>query len=266
MAHGLRRLNDLPISNRLIREIHAELMRDVRGGYAAPGEFRTSQNWIGPPGCTLNDATFVPPPPDEMLHALAELERYINADPTEPPLVQAALIHYQFEAIHPFLDGNGRVGRLLIALFLCHRGHLNEPVLSLSSYFERHRNDYYRLLLDISQRGAWTEWLHFFLEGVVKQAGEALRMAKDLIALHRRYMDTIATDRGPQIAARIVDHLFLNPVLSVSTLAKEWDVTFPTIQKGVNYLVDKNVIVEITGQQRQRIYAANEILRTHRIP
>jgi Fic family protein len=158
LEYGLARLKDLPISLRLIREMHERLMKEVRGETMTPGEFRRSQNWIGPPGCVLIDATFVPPPVDEMTAALGELEKYLHTPSSLPPLVRSALVHYQFEAIHPFLDGNGRIGRLLLTLLLCTERLLPQPLLYLSAFFERNRQDYYRLLLSVSQAGTWTEW------------------------------------------------------------------------------------------------------------
>src|SRR5215469_1592607 len=169
LEHGLKRLTKLPISSRLIRELHEILMRGAGGEHLTPGEFRRTQNWIGPPGCMLKNATFVPPPVEEMKVALSALERYIHSESNLPPLVRMALIHYQFEAIHPFLDGNGRIGRLLITLLLCAEGLLPQPLLYLSAFFERHRSEYYRLLLEVSQRGNWLEWITFFLRGVSEQ-------------------------------------------------------------------------------------------------
>lgn len=163
MQFGLSRLEQLPLSLRLLKEIHEILMEGVRGENRNPGEFRESQNWIGPPGCNLNEASFVPPPRTEMLKALDSWEKFLHEDKSVPPLIQCALMHYQFEAIHPFLDGNGRVGRLLITFFLCERGHLPQPLLYLSAFFERYRDEYYRRLLDVSTSGNWIEWIRYFL-------------------------------------------------------------------------------------------------------
>ena len=173
LDYGLRRLDSLPLSLRLVRELHDRLMRGVRGDVAAPGEFRRSQNWIGRPGCTLNDATYVPPPPAELLSCLDAWEHFLH-DEALPPLVQAALAHVQFEAVHPFLDGNGRVGRLLITLLLAERDVLPAPLLYLSAYFEATRPEYYARLLGVTERGEWEEWLTYFLRGVALQAQDAL--------------------------------------------------------------------------------------------
>lgn len=261
MELGLRLLQDLPLSTRLVREIHRRLMQDVRGGHATPGEFRTSPNWIGPPGCTLSEATFVPPPPHEMLRALSDWERHLHAQTIEPPLIQCAFMHYQFEAIHPFIDGNGRVGRLLITFFLCERGHLTQPLLYLSAFFEKYRDEYYRRLLAVSQKGDWAGWLAFFLRGVREQARDALGTTKMIIDLHNEYRRKVGDEkRVPQAASRLIDELFLNPFVSVATLARKWKCNHPTIQKGVDCLVNKGVLVEATGKRRNRLYVCRKLL------
>ena len=222
MEYGLERLKELPISGRLIREIHEILMTNIRGGHShtTPGEFRTSQNWIGPPGCSLMDSTFVPPPVEEMKEAFALLEKYLNTSPREPLLIQCAMMHYQFEAIHPFIDGNGRVGRLLIPFLLCERGVLSQPLLYLSSFFEHYRDDYYRRLLAVSREGDWRSWVEFFLRGVITQSQEGLTSAKAILDLHAEFREAIRSKRPPHTASRILDQLFTNPVLSVAKLLK----------------------------------------------
>lgn len=178
MEYGTDRLKKLPVSIRLIREIHRILMQGVRGGYAAPGEIRRTQNWIGPPGCSLNESTYVPPPVDEMKQALSDWEKYLHSNSKEPPLIQCSLMHYQFEAIHPFLDGNGRIGRLLITFLLRERGCLTQPLLYLSAFFDKFRNEYYSRLLAVSQKGDWNGWISFFMRGVVNQSKDAITDAK----------------------------------------------------------------------------------------
>ncbi len=260
MERGLELLNSLPICSRLIREIHAILLDGVRGGGISPGEYRTTQNWIGRPGCTLRDATFIPVPPEDLAETLSQLERYINdANAIEPPLVRCAYLHYQFEAIHPFADGNGRVGRLLITLFLCAQGHLSQPLLYLSEFFEQHRDEYYRLLLGVSQKGLWREWLEFFLRGVTFQAQDACTRSRTLTELNSAYREKLGTKRVPEAAARLTDQIFANPLIAPTKLAKEWDMSFPTIMKGVERLVELKIIHEITGKQRNRIYKATEV-------
>ena len=183
LEYGLERLKDLPISLRLFREVHERLIDGVRGEHLTPGEFRHSQNWIGPPGCTLMDAVFVPPPELEMLEALSDLEKYLHTPSPLPLLIRLALFHYQFEAIHPFLDGNGRIGRLLLTFLLCAEGLLPQPLLYLSAYFERNRKLYYHLLLSVSHSGKWTDWIVFFLNGVAEQSRDAIKRSHQLMDL-----------------------------------------------------------------------------------
>lgn len=260
IEYGLKRLEELPLSLRLIRELHAILMEGVRGERATPGEFRQSQNWIGPPGCTLNDATFVPPPVAEMKEALDQLEKFLHADTQLPPLVELALIHYQFETIHPFLDGNGRIGRLLVTLFLCQRCILNRPLLYLSAFFERHRQEYYDHLLRVSQRGAWQQWLEFFMQAVVNQSHDAVRRARRLLDLHRTYHQTSIEKRLTPTAAELVELIFVKPVLNARVAQESLKVTYPGAQKAINALVEQGILAEITGGKRNRAYAARKIL------
>ncbi|MGA8849031.1 MAG: Fic family protein [Dehalococcoidia bacterium] len=260
MEHGLKRVEELPLSLRLIRELHAILMEGVRGERATPGEFRQSQNWIGLPGCTLNDATFVPPPVAEMKEALDQLEEFLHADTQLPPLVELALIHYQFETIHPFLDGNGRIGRLLITLFLCQRSILNKPLLYLSAFFERHRQEYYQYLLDVSQSGAWRQWIEFFLQAVVEQSDDAVKRARRLLDLHRNYYQTSLGKRLPPTAVELVELIFVRPVLNTRVVQEYLKVTFPAAQKAIEALIKEGILAEITGGKRNKAYAAKEIL------
>ncbi len=261
MEHGLKRLGELPLSLRLIRELHGVLLEGVRGERATPGEFRQSQNWIGPPGCTLDDATFVPPPASEMNESLDRLEKFLHSDTELPPLVELALIHYQFEAIHPFLDGNGRIGRLLITLFLCQRGILTKPLLYLSAFFEHHRQEYYERLLEVSQRGAWREWITFFLRAAIEQSGDAVRRSRQLLDLHRDYHQTSLGKRLPPTAGELVELVFMKPVLNARVTQEFLRVSFPAAQKAINALVEEGILTEITGGKRNRAYAAKQILR-----
>ena len=262
MEHGIKRLEDLPISSRLICEIHGILMKGVRGGHATPGLMRTSQNWIGSPGCTLMDATYVPPPVPEMKQCLSDLERYIHSDAQEPALIQCALVHYQFEAIHPFVDGNGRIGRLLITFMLLEKKLLPQPLLYLSDFFERYRDEYYRLLLNVSQKGDWKAWITFFLNGVRQQSENALSTIQKLLDLQNRYRALTTGRRVPKIVNRLIDYLFASPVISISALSKVWEIPFPTVQRGVNYLIEKGILREITGGSRNRLFVADEIFNT----
>jgi len=261
LEYGLERLRTLPLSLRLIREIHARLMEGVRGEHRTPGEFRRSQNWIGPPGSTPSDAPFVPPPVSEMHEALDAFERFLHAPSSLPPLVRLGLIHYQFEAIHPFLDGNGRVGRLLITLLLCAWDLLPEPLLYLSAYFEAHRQAYYDLLLAVSQRGAWEEWLIFFLRGVATQARDGVVRAGRLQDLRRQYRARFQTARAAARLLQVVDLLFAQPVLTVRQVETALGVNFSTAQRYINRLEKAGLVREVTGRARNRVYQADEVLR-----
>ena len=259
MEYGIKRLKDLPISSRLICEIHGILMEGVRGDYATPGEMRKSQNWIGSPGCTLMDATYVPPPLHEMKECLSDLEKYINSDAREPALIQCALVHYQFEAIHPYLDGNGRIGRLLITFMLLQKKLLSQPLLYLSDFFEEYRDEYYRLLLNVSQKGDWKAWLTFFLNGVRQQSEDVLATIQELLNLQKQYRAVAFGQRVPRSVDRLLDHLFANPIISISELSRTWDMPFPTVKRGVDYLVEKGILSEITGRRRNRLFVADKV-------
>jgi Fic family protein len=260
MEYGLKRLDELPLSLRFIRELHSTLMKGVRGEQATPGEFRQSQNWIGPPGCTLNEAAFIPPPVPEMQECLSQLEKFLHTEKDLPLLVQLALVHYQFEAIHPFLDGNGRIGRLLITLFLCQRGVLTKPLLYLSAFFEHHRQEYYGLLLKISQKGAWREWIEFFLRAVVEQAGDAVSRARRLLELHHTYAQISRGKKLSPTAGQLIELIFTRPLLNARAAQEYLKVTFPAAQKALKALVETEILVEITGGKRSKTYAAKEIL------
>jgi Fic family protein len=254
-------LQELPLSLRLIREIHAHLMEGVRGGGETPGQVRSSQNWIGRPGCSLEEATYVPPSIHEMHVVLDAFEEYLHTSSSLPPLAQLGLIHYQFEAIHPFLDENGRIGRLLITLQLCALGLLPEPLLYLSAYFEAHRQNYYDLLLGVSQRGVWKDWLVFFLSGVAAQARDALARTQRLQDLREGYRQRFQTGRGAARLLQVVDLLFARPVLTVGQVAQALDVSFPSARGYVGQLEEAGFLQEITGQARNRVYRADDVLR-----
>ncbi len=259
MEYGIKGLEVLPISSRLICEIHGILMEGVRGEHATPGFMRTSQNWIGSPGCTLMEATYVPPPVPEMKQCFSDLEKYIHSNAKEPVLIQCAFIHYQFEAIHPFVDGNGRIGRLLITFMLLERGLISQPLLYLSDFFEQHRDEYYRLLLNVSQKGDWKAWFTFFLNGVRQQSEDALSTIQKLLALQNGYKEIVVGQRVPKIVNHLIDYLFANPIISISALSKTWEITYSTVQRGVDYLIEKGILKEITGGQRNRLFVAHEI-------
>ena len=260
LEHGLDRLRELPLSLRLIREVHGVLMEGVRGQQSEPGQFRSSQNWIGPPGCSLEEATFVPPPQSEMVAALDAFEKYLHAESELPVLVRLALIHYQFEAIHPFLDGNGRIGRLLISLLLCAQGVLPQPLLYLSAYFEKNRTGYYEGLLKVSREGSWNDWIVFFLRGVHEQGEDAVARAKRLIALHEEYRDQCHVARGSALVLKLVDRLFSSPVITVPYASRFLDVTYASARKSIAKLEALGILREVTGKRRNKIYLAEKIL------
>jgi Fic family protein len=256
MNFGLQRLAELPLSTRLIREIHGILLKNVRGNRLEPGEIRSSQNWIGPQGCTLNDATFVPPPPHELLSHLGALEEFMHEDDLIPTLIKIGMIHAQFETIHPFLDGNGRVGRLLITFLLCHGKILVKPVLYLSYYFKRHRQEYYDRLQAVRDQGAWEDWIKFFLRGVAEVSLEATGSARAIVELRERHR-TIITDHFGRAAGnglRVLESLFARPYTNIGNVSKKLDVTFPPASDLVRNMVEHGILVEVTGRDRNRIF------------
>ncbi|WP_308387590.1 Fic family protein [Acidithiobacillus sp. AMEEHan] len=263
MNLGLARLKELPVSLRLIREIHAALMQGVRGGRLTPGELRTSQNWIGPAGCTLTTASFVPPPPHEVPQALGELERFLHDGGGLPPLVQVGLAHAQFETIHPFLDGNGRVGRLLITFLLTEKGLLSRPVLYLSHHFKRHRSEYYERLQAARDAGDWEGWLAFFLHGVAEVSREATQTAAAILKMREDYRARITEHLGRAAAngQRVMDRLFDHPIVSVATV-RDWLGLTPA---GANQIVARlegiGLLREITGYARNRRFRFEPYLR-----
>lgn len=258
LEHGIKRLEKLPLSLRLVRELHEKLMAGVRGNYATPGEFRRSQNWIGPPGATLANATYVPPPPSELVACLGDWEKFLH-DRSLPPLVQVALIHSQFEAIHPFLDGNGRVGRLAITLFLVEREILPTPLLYLSAFFEATRRDYYDRLHGITERGEWEAWLHYFLNGVARQSEDALTRA---VRITQRLAEwRVAVSGTPsKVPLTLVDQLAANPFVTIKDAAKRLGVAFTTAQRAVQRLEKLSILTEVSQARRDRVYCAKAVL------
>jgi Fic family protein len=261
LEHGLKRLDESPLCLRLLREMHEELMRGVRGEHLTPGEFRTRQNWIGPDGCNVNEARFVPPPIDEMNSALGEMEKFWHAQSPLPLVVRLALVHYQFEAIHPFLDGNGRIGRLLIILMLCAEKALPQPMLYLSAYFERNRQEYYRLLLAVSQDGRWAEWVSFFLRGVAEQSRDAIARSEKLLALWKQYRERLQSARSSALLLKLVDRLFGHPYLTVVSAQNVLRVTYRTANLSVQKLVKARILEELDRSKYGRIFVATEIFR-----
>ena len=260
LEYGLERLDTLPISLRFMRELHERLMEGVRGEYATPGSFRASQNWIGPPGCSLNQATYVPPPVPQMQSSLSAFEEYIHAKDDLPPLIRIALIHYQFEAIHPFLDGNGRIGRLLISLLLVHWGLLPLPLLYLSAYFEAHREEYYTLLMAISERGAWHEWLTYFLRGVAEQASDANLRAKRLQDLQIEYRKRFMETRASTLPLRLMDSLFETPAITVPEAQQVLGVAYNTARQNIRKLVEFGILRQTDDSSYDKTFVCDDIL------
>jgi len=257
LDYGLAQVReDAPVTLRLLREIHAILMEGARGTWRRPGEFRRTQNWIGPVDCELKGATFVPPPPEHLMAALDAWEEFLHAPQDLPPLIRLGLAHYQFEAIHPFLDGNGRVGRLLIALLLVAWQVLPQPLLYLSAYFERHRQAYYDLLLEVSQRGAWEHWLIFFLRGVTVQSRATVIRGQKLLALHTQYLERYRNAGNLQA---LVDQLFENPFVTGTAVTESLQVSSATAYQYLATLEEDGVLQETTGRKRGRRYLAHEI-------
>jgi Fic family protein len=256
LEHGIARLGKIPICVRLVRELHEKLMTGVRGEQAAPGHFRKTQNWIGRPGSTIQTASFIPPPPREVEPCLAAWERFLH-ESNLPPLVAIGLAHYQFEAIHPFRDGNGRVGRLLITLFLIERKILPTPLLYLSAFFEASRRDYYDSLRAVSERSAWHEWIEYFLLGVARMSEDALDRAtriNDVVAQWRKKL------AGEPNALRIIELLSANPFITATGAARRLNIAFTTAQRAIQRLEHKQVVRRTTDARRNRVYCAQALL------
>lgn len=263
MAHGIVRLKTLPLSLRLVRELHQKLMHNVRGHHATPGDFRRTQNWIGPQGSSPETAAYVPPPVDEMNAALADWEMFLHERDSLPDLIQCAVMHEQFEAIHPFLDGNGRVGRLLITLFLIERGRLPQPLLYLSAFIEAHRQEYYDLLQRVRTHGDWSSWIKWFLRGVAATAQDAAARAAQLVAMRETYRSQIA---NKATAARLLDCLFVNPYVNANRARSLLQCSVPTASKAIKDLERREIVREATGRQWNRWYVAQEILDVLQAP
>jgi Fic family protein len=260
LEHGMQRLREgMPLSNRLLREMHAILLSRGHGAEKQPGEFRYTQNWIG--GTRPGNAHFVPPPPHRVMECMASLERFLH-DELVPALIKAGLAHAQFETIHPFLDGNGRIGRLLIAFILHHEGALQRPLLYLSLFFKQHRREYYQMLDTTRFEGDWEAWLRFFLEGVESTAQNAVLTAKRLVDLFQSDMERLLTlGRATSSAQRVLDAFKERPLLTPKQVVLRTDLSAPTVNQILDKLADIGIVAEITGKQRNRVFAYSEYLR-----
>jgi Fic family protein len=258
MNYGLERLSSLPLSKRLIREIHGELLRSGRGAEQLRGEFRRDQNWIGPENTPIERATFVPPPVPQMQAALDDFERFLH-DEELPVLIHAGLAHAQFETIHPFTDGNGRVGRLLITFLLVHRGSLHRPLLYLSHYFKQNRAEYYDRLMAVRRRGDWEGWLLFFLGGVAATATEATETARAILGLRERHRELVGERIGLN-GLRLLDLLYDRPLVNVNLVRDSLEVSFATANNLVGQFEEAGLLGEITGGRRRRVFSYDDYL------
>ncbi|MCK5125357.1 MAG: Fic family protein [candidate division Zixibacteria bacterium] len=261
LNHGLERIKSgFPISSRLIRDIHRILLSKGRGSAKKPGEFRRSQNWIG--GSRPGNARFVPPPHDYLPDCMSALENFIHDKPQKTPiLIKAALVHAQFETIHPFLDGNGRLGRLLITLMLCSHNILKEPMLYLSLFFKNHRQDYYECLQDLRTKGNWEHWLSFFLEGIILTAEQAIGTAKTILSMQKKHREIVVKNQhNVNSVLRVFDCFQLQPVASIQTIAKKTELSPPTISSALKELQKLGIVEEVTGMRRNRLYRYKDYL------
>ena len=260
LDHGIERLKHAPFSLAVVKELHAILLEGVRGSDKSPGAFRKRQNFISPTD-RIQDASYIPPPHELVLERLERLEAFANGPSELPLLVRLAMIHYQFEAIHPFEDGNGRVGRLLISILLERERALPHPVLYLSAFFEKHQRAYYNMLLKVSQEGDWNAWIGFFLRGVADQSVDAVERSQSLFALRDRWMACCQKARASALLLKLIDMLFVNPYLDAAHASDELGVRHQSAQNNIDQLVSQGILEEITGQRRNRVYAAREIIR-----
>lgn len=258
---AIKRLNELPLCNRLIKETHTVLMEGVRGQEKSPGEFRRSQNWIGSQGSTLKNARYIPPSPDDMIEAMSDLEKYINADDELDALIRAALIHYQFETIHPFLDGNGRVGRLLITLFLMEKKVLSTPALYISYFLKKNRVEYYDRMTEVRAKGNYEQWVTFFLRALLESAEDATATIDELIALHDKNAAVISgMGRAAKNAMLVFKYLEANPIIEIRKTAEALSITFNTASSAIKRLADAGILVQTTNASRNRTFAYEDYL------
>ncbi|HZK84152.1 MAG TPA: Fic family protein [Desulfosporosinus sp.] len=256
------RLKELPICNRLLKEIHEILMQNVRGGEKSPGEFRSSQNWIGPAGSTLKDAKYVPPNYEDMIEAMSELEKYINSEDEFDPLIKIALIHYQFETIHPFLDGNGRIGRLLIAIFLIEKKLLCHETLYLSYFFKRNRIEYYDRLTEVRTKGNFEQWIKFFLLATYESAQDAINTIDELIKLHHRNNKVVQkTGKSAKTVLKVFNYLEVSPIIDIKKTSIKLELSFNAVSNAINKLVELGILRQTENVRRSRVFAYEDYLR-----
>lgn len=253
---AVKRLKEIPLCNRLIKEIHAVLMSGVRGQEKSPGEFRRSQNWIGGQGSTLKNARYIPPSPDDMVEAMSDLEKYINTDDNLDVLIQVALIHYQFESIHPFLDGNGRVGRLLITLFLMEKRVLTTPALYISYFLKKNRVEYYDRMTEVREKGNYEQWIKFFLQALLESAKDATDTIDELVVLHDKNAALISKmGHAAKNTMLVFDYLEANPIIEIRKTAESLNIAFNTVSGAVNRLMEAGILIQTTNSSRNRTFA-----------
>jgi len=259
--YAINRLKELPLCNRLIKEAHEVLLSGVRGQNKSPGEFRHSQNWIGAAGCNIQNARYIPPSVEDMIQAMSDLEKYINGDDELDVLIRAGLIHYQFETIHPFLDGNGRIGRLLITLFLMEKKILSTPALYISYFLKKNRIEYYDRMNEVRLKGNYEQWIKFFLEAVYESAKDAVETIDKLTSLHGNYCSKIKSlGRRAKNAMRVFEYLESNPIIDIQKTSKELDIAFNTMSSIVKDLMSIGVLEQTSNQSRNRTFAYKEYL------
>jgi Fic family protein len=259
LEYGLKKMDDQSITLNLIKNMHKILLQGVRGAEKDPGNFRIVQNWIGTLGTNIGEAIFIPPAPEALIKPMHDFENYIKREDI-PLLIQVALMHYHFETMHPFRDGNGRIGRVLITLFLCKRKAMSLPLLYLSAYFEKNRQEYYKMLLDVSQKSNYEEWVRFFLIGVKTQSEDALKRTRELTQLRESYLTTLFEKNAVANASRVVDFLFNNPFIRIPYVERTLNVAYPTAKRAIDALEKVEIIQEITGNERNKLYCATKIL------
>lgn len=258
MNYGIERLKTFPMSMRLVKELHGILLKGTRGTYKTPGEFKRSQNWIGPANSTLQNAFFIPPSPEESYQAMSDLEKYMHDDSPYSVLINCALLHYQFETIHPFLDGNGRVGRLLITLYLYWKGVIEKPILYASYYFKKNRQEYYDRLMMVRNSGNYEQWVQFFLEGITQASDAAVEDTKKILSLQSTDQELLWVQKiSSPMAVRLLNRLFYTPIISIKHVEEYFDISYPTAAQLINQFVSAGILKETTGQKRAKrfVYA-----------
>ena len=261
LQYAIQRLTELPLCNRLLRDVHAELMRSVRGQEKSPGEFRRSQNWIGAANCGLKDARYIPPNVEDMEQNMRDLERYMNEDESYDPLIRASLIHYQFETIHPFLDGNGRIGRMLVILYLMQQKLLSKPVLYVSYYLKKNQLEYYDRMAEIRKNGNYEQWVKFFLRSIAEAARDSVNMAYQLSSLHNQHLSMISEDkRSSRDLALLLEYIEQHPIMDIQHVSSALSMTFNKVSRLIKKMIEMDILSETSNRQRNRVFCYHKYL------